>query len=291
VIKENFTSGFCTIIGPPNAGKSTLLNTFLNYHLNIISPQPQTTRNNIVGILNKDNTQIIFTDTPGILKTKRSLLDNHMESSISKSLESTDILLFLIDIKESIEPYKSFLEKAASLVKNQIIIVYNKIDSVKEPYEQYIETLPYAHTFISAKEKKNIETLQELIIPFCKDPIEYYPKDILSNRTNRFFVKEYIRESLLFHLQDEIPHECFVDVEEMKELSEKWEIKVIIYCNKESQKKIIIGNKGSMIKNIGIESRKKIETLLEKRVSLTLLVKTEKKWRDNINFLKKLEYY
>ncbi len=284
-------SGFLTIIGPPNAGKSTLLNALLNYDLNIISKKPQTTRNNIAGILTdkEKGIQLIITDTPGILKKNKSLLDQKLQDSIYHAITESDVILFLLSSSEEFSTYNTFLEKFKN--EKKIILVLNKTDQLDReltPDEKEFN-LPFLK--ISAKEKNNLDELLNTIIPFLKENIQYYPDDVLSDRTERFFTKEYIREALLKNLKDEIPHQTFVDIEEMKDKEDIYYVYAMIYIERENHKKMVIGKNGSMIKKIGIQARGKIEKLLDKKVYLELKVKVKPKWREDPAFLKKLEYY
>ncbi len=283
-------SGFLTIIGPANAGKSTLLNSLLNFHLNIISNKPQTTRNNIAGILTdkEKNIQLIITDTPGILKKNKSLLDQKLHEAILTAIRDTDLILFMIPHDDYFSNYSEIINK---LKNKQVIYIINKSDLgirtlTKEELEMNLNIIS-----ISALKKSNLNLLLDTISPLLTEEIQYYPDDVLSDRTERFFAKEYIRETILKMLRQEIPHQTFIDIDEMNDKKKMCHIKATIYIERENHKKMIIGKNGEMIKKIGIQSRKKIEELLEKKVNLKLLVKIKEKWRSDPIFLKKLEYY
>ena len=207
----NFKSGFVSIIGPPNAGKSTLINLILKTHLSIISSRPQTTRNNVAGIYTdvKKGVQIIFLDTPGILKKNKSLLDDNLMESVIKSLGNSDIILFMLPTNESLLNYQGFLEKVKD---KKVLILLNKIDINDRDLSEEEKQLNYDYLKISALKDKNTNMLIERIIPLLTDHHQYYPEDYLSDRNERFFVKEYVRETILDLIKDEIPHQIFVDV-------------------------------------------------------------------------------
>jgi len=283
-------SGFLTIIGPANAGKSTLLNKLLKTNLNIVSSKPQTTRNNIAGILtdHKRGIQLVITDTPGILKKNVSILDARLQDSIVKAVEDADIILFLLPAKDSVSNYLDFFEK---LKGKKVIICFNKIDLGKPSLIETEKKLEFPMIEISALKELNIDSLFKIIDPLITDEAQYYPDDVISDRTERFFVKEYIREGILENLKEEIPHQIFVDIDTMEEQAEIWRIEGTVYTERENHKKIIIGSAGSMIKKIGTEARKKSEELLSKKVFLKLEVKVKENWRNDPIFLKKLEYY
>jgi len=287
-------SGFITILGPANAGKSTLLNALLKTPLSIISPKPQTTRNSLSGILNSEEhqAQLIITDTPGILKKTKSLLDKKLQDTILNTIDNTDVVLFLLPTNENLVDYQDLINKIKEKEK-KILIIFNKNDILKKVLSKEEEALGLTCLFISALKDNHYDDLIKKLADMVFDPVLYYPDDILSDRTERFFVKEYIRETLLLLLNNEIPHQCFVDIEEMQERPQKniFYVKAIIYLERENHKKIVLGKNGSMIKAIGSQSRKRIEEFLNQKVFLDLQVKVKEKWRDDPSFLEKLEYY
>ena len=283
-------SGFVSIIGKPNAGKSSLVNRLVKENISIVSPLPQTTRNFINCILTdkEKGFQIIFKDTPGIIDKPKHVLDEKIIFYIQEALDDSDIFIVLITPDESILDYSDILSK---LDKNKTIIVINKSDlKIKELSEEE-KSLGFDILHVSALTGYNLDLLLDKIVSMLPDDVEYYPEDYVSDRTVRFFVSEYIREAIINNLKDEIPHQVFVDVEEMQEKDNITSINAVIYVERESQKKIVIGKKGCMIKKIGTEARKRIEEFLDKKVYLELFVKVEENWRKNKRFLNKLDYY
>jgi GTP-binding protein Era len=278
------------VIGPPNAGKSTLLNAILKTDLSIVSLKPQTTRNNLAGILTdkERGIQIIITDTPGIIKQNKSLLDNRLQEAVYHAIKDTDIVLFLVPPGDSPANYRVILDK---LENKSVILVLNKMDIEERTLDPEENPWGYDWISISALEKINLDKLLEKIDPLLTEKVLYYPEDVISDRTERFFVKEYIREAVLNCLKEEIPHQIFVDIEEMEKRNGLDYIQGVIYVERENHKSIVIGSKGSMIKKIGTRSRKRIELFLGNKVFLELKVKVHKKWRQDPIFLKKLEYY
>lgn len=288
-----FKSGFVTIIGKPNVGKSTLLNKIINEKVAIVSPKPQTTRNKITGILNSEDSQIIFIDTPGIHKS-RNKLDEYMQDSIDNAMDSVDIILLVIDgtkpIRDKdVEFVKSFDDK-------NTILVVNKIDELK--YEQLLPKLQVFNDLknvvdiipVSAKTGKNVDELIKLIKKHLKEGVKYFLNDEFTDKSERFLVAEAIREKVLLLLQDEIPHGVAVDIIEYKETEELYTISADLICERESHKKIIIGKGGEMLKKIGIQSRKEIEAIVGTKVMLNLYVKVRENWRNNKNYINEYGY-
>lgn len=288
-----FKSGFVTIIGKPNVGKSTLLNKIINEKVAIVSPKPQTTRNKITGILNSEDSQIIFIDTPGIHKS-RNKLDEYMQDSIDNAMDSVDIILLVIDgtkpIRDKdVEFVKSFDDK-------NTILVVNKIDELK--YEQLLPKLQVFNDLknvvdiipVSAKTGKNVDELIKLIKKHLKEGVKYFLNDEFTDKSERFLVAEAIREKVLLLLQDEIPHGVAVDIIEYKETEELYTISADLICERESHKKIIIGKGGEMLKKIGIQSRKEIEAIVGTKVMLNLYVKVRENWRNNKNYMNEYGY-
>lgn len=288
-----FKSGFVTIIGKPNVGKSTLLNKIINEKVAIVSPKPQTTRNKITGILNSEDSQIIFIDTPGIHKS-RNKLDEYMQDSIDNAMDSVDIILLVIDgtkpIRDKdVEFVKSFDDK-------NTILVVNKIDELK--YEQLLPKLQVFNDLknvvdiipVSAKTGKNVDELIKLIKKHLKEGVKYFLNDEFTDKSERFLVAEAIREKVLLLLQDEIPHGVAVDIIEYNETEELYTISADLICERESHKKIIIGKGGEMLKKIGIQSRKEIEAIVGTKVMLNLYVKVRENWRNNKNYMNEYGY-
>lgn len=283
-------SGFLSIIGPANAGKSTLLNSLLKSPLNIVSARPQTTRNNVAGILTdkERDIQLILMDTPGILKKNKSLLDEQLQEAVLRAINETDIVLFVLPANDSLTNYSVLLQ---GLQNKEVLLVLNKSDLKTHELTDEEKQFGYKSISISALKKENLEQLLDEITPLLKDENQYYPDDVLSDRTERFFAKEYVREAILKNIKDEIPHQVFVDVEEMVDKDDIYYIKSFIYLERENHKSIVIGKGGKMIKKIGSFARERLEELLGKKVYLELKVKVHAKWRQDLTFLKRLEYY
>ena len=288
-----FKSGFVTIIGKPNVGKSTLLNRIINEKVAIVSPKPQTTRNKIIGILNDEESQIIFIDTPGIHKSKNKL-DEFMQDSIDNAVEGGDIILLVVDGTKEIR------EKDIELIKSyddkNTIIVVNKVDEIK--YDKLISKLQVFNNLknivdivpISAKTGKNVDELIKVIKKHLKEGVKYFLNDEFTDKSERFLVSEAIREKVLLTLQDEIPHGIAVDIIEYKESPKLYTISADLICERESHKKIIIGKGGEMLKKIGIQSRKEIEAIVGTKVMLNLFVKVRENWRNNRNYMNEYGY-
>lgn len=294
----SFKSGFVTIIGRPNVGKSTLLNYLIGEKLSIISNKPQTTRNNIQAILSKDDYQIIFIDTPGMHKPRHKL-GEYMVNVAKKTLEEVDLILFLTTPDEEIGAGDRHIIEQLKNVKTPVIMVLNKIDMVKkETTAAAVKNYSQAFQFkeivpISARSGENVETLLNLIIENINEGPQYFPGDMITDQPEKFIISEIIREKILKNMQDEIPHGTAVEVMMLKENEKNGVINInsTIYCEKESHKSMIIGKNGSMIKKIGESARMDIERLLDTRVYLELWVKVKKDWRDNPTTLKNLGYY
>lgn len=288
-------SGFVTILGKPNVGKSTLLNQILGEKVAIVSPKPQTTRNKILGILNEPDYQVIFIDTPGKHNVKNKL-DKYMDSEIEQAKKDVDIVLLVIDgskkITESDYQFVESFEKS----KQKVIVVVNKIDatSFEKLYPQLVRFNDMKFVLdiipISAKNGKNVDDLIKVIKENLTSDIRYYDEDIYTDKSIRFMVSEIIREKALLYLQDEIPHGIAVDVVEYKEDGKKVIIDADIVCEKDSHKPIILGNRGEMIKKIGTEARLDIEKLVDSRVYLNLFVKVRDNWRNNNNQINNFGY-
>lgn len=293
-----FKSGFVSIIGRPNVGKSTLINTFMGERLNIISNKPQTTRNSIRCIYTKEDYQIVFIDTPGIHKPKHKL-GEYMVNSAVQSLKGVDIIVALVDCSSQIGSGDLFIFDIVKAAKTRKILALNKIDKVtKSELEGALAKVTlYQDIFdcivpISAKKGSNTNTLIDEIKKLLPEGPMYFPADMIIDVPERFIVAEYIREKILFFTKEEIPHGTAVEVTSMKERENKEIIDVDanIYCNKESHKRIIIGKDGNMIKAIGSKARVDIETLLNCKVNLQLWVKVKRDWRDSLSALKDLGY-
>ena len=287
-------AGFVNIIGNPNVGKSTLMNRFIGEKLSIITSKSQTTRHRILGILDKDNYQIVFSDTPGILDPKYKLQEK-MLNEVHEAFADADIIIMLVSLEDDVSIKAQIIEKL-KILNIPVLFVVNKLDlDDKEKisaWKRYIEGLiPDAKLFfISALHDLYIENLLDHIIALLPENPPYYPKETLTDRNERFFVSEIIREKILLLYQKEVPYSVDIQIEEFKEKADINNIKAFIYVEKESQKGIIIGDKGKAIKTLGIESRKDIEAFLNKKAYLELVVKVKKNWRSKDDALRHFGY-
>jgi GTP-binding protein Era len=291
----NHKAGFVNIIGNPNVGKSTLMNALVGERISIITSKSQTTRHRIMGIVNGEDFQIVYSDTPGVLKPNYRLQESMMEASTS-ALKDADVLLYVTDTIESYDKNIDFLEKAKQSGIPTFLII-NKIDllSSQEALEALVEKwktiLPDAEIVpICALEKFNIEQLLVRIKELLPDSPPYFDKDALTDRPARFFVNEIIREKILENYDKEIPYSTEVVVEQFHEEDKLIKIHATIYVERESQKGIIIGKRGAMLKKVGMAARSEIEAFFEKKVFLELFVKVEKDWRNKDKQLKLFGY-
>lgn len=293
---KNFKSGFVSIIGRPNVGKSTLLNAILKEKIAIVTPKAQTTRNRIQGIYTTDNEQIIFIDTPGIHKAHNEL-GNIMNDFALKSITGIDLILYLIDVNVPLGTGDHFIIDALRESKVPTILVANKVDKEQDTNNivENIETYKEYGNFIggitiSATEGFNIDKLLEMVVSNLEYGPMYYPEDQLIDQPERFVVCELIREKVLLNTSEEIPHSVAVTIDRFKESDKIIDIHATIVVERLSQKKIIIGAKGAMIKKIGTEARKDIKNFLGLPVYLELFVKVEDNWRNKKYQLKEFGY-
>ena len=291
-----FKSGFVTIVGRPNVGKSTLLNHIMGEKLSIVSNKPQTTRNNIQTILTGKDHQLVFVDTPGIHKPKHKL-GEYMVNSAKDSIKEVDLVLFLINPEEEIGRGDKFIIETLKNQKAPVFLVVNKIDEftqerVAKTLQMYSSELEFKEIIpISALRGKNVDKLVELMIETMPEGPKYYPDDMITDVQERFVVAEIVREKALKNLSQEVPHGIAVDVIQMKQDDNgKYNIEVDLICEKASHKGIIIGKNGQTLKKIGSTARYEIEKFLGAKVNLKIWVKVRKEWRDNQNLLKELGY-
>ena len=292
---EAHKAGFGNIVGNPNVGKSTLMNDLVGERISIITSKAQTTRHRIMGIVNTPEYQIVYSDTPGVLKPKYKLQESMLEFS-EGALTDADILLYVTDVVEDPEKNKDYLDRVAK-ENIPVLLVINKIDLLKsnEELEKLVETwktrLPKAEVFpTSAKEHFNIDNLKARIVELLPPSPPFFGKDALTDKPARFFVTEIIREKLLLNYDKEIPYSTEVLVEKFDEKDNSIHIMAVIYVERDSQKGIIIGKGGEKIKKVGIEAREDIEKFFDKKVYLELFVKVEKDWRNRENKLRAFGY-
>lgn len=296
-MKSSYKSGFVTLIGRPNVGKSTLMNQIIGQKIAITSNKPQTTRNRIQTVYTEENGQIIFLDTPGIHKAKNKL-GEYMVTVAERTLNEVDVILWLVEPTTFVGAGEQHIAETLKKVKTPVILVINKIDTVKKE-----ELLPVINAYqkiadfaeiipVSAMNGENKENLIESIFKYLQEGPQFYDEDTITDQPERQIVAELIREKALRLLNDEIPHGIAVSIEKMKERKggKMMDIEATIICERESHKGIIIGKKGAMLKNIGMNARREIENLLDQQVNLQLWVKVRKDWRDSDMFLKNYGY-
>jgi len=294
IFQVNHKSGFVNIIGNPNVGKSTLMNSLVGDKLSIITSKAQTTRHRIMGIVNGPDFQIVYSDTPGILKPEYKLQEN-MLKYVSTALQDADILIYVTDIYDSIDKNIQFLEKIPKL-KIPILLLINKIDlsneeTILQLEKDWQKVLPSAEIMaISALKEFNTESVFNRILELLPEGPPYFPEDQLTDRSERFFVSEIIREKILLLYKQEIPYSVEVEVEHFIEDERIIRILAHIYVNRESQKVIIIGQKGKALKNVGIQARRDMEDFFGKKIFLELYVKVKKDWKNDERQLKRWGY-
>lgn len=294
-IKPDHKAGFVNIVGNPNVGKSTLMNDLVGERVSIITSKAQTTRHRIMGIVNSPDYQIVFSDTPGVLKPKYKLQETMLTFS-EGALTDADILVYVTDVVEDPSKNADYLAKVAA-EKVPVLLVINKIDLLKDQAEleaivaRWRELLPNAEIFpTSAKEHFNVSQLMNRIVELLPVSAPYFGKDALTDKPARFFVTEIIREKILLNYDKEVPYSAEVIVEKFDEKEGAIHIMAVIYVERDSQKSILIGKGGSKIKQVGIDARKDIETFFGKKVYLELFVKVEPNWRNRDNKLRSFGY-
>lgn len=288
-------AGFVNIVGNPNVGKSTLMNDLVGERISIITSKAQTTRHRIMGIVNTDDYQIVFSDTPGVLSPKYKLQQSMLQQS-EGALTDADVLVYVTDVVEDLSKNAEFLAKVAS-EKVPILLVINKIDLVKgqseleEIVSRWHETLPNAEVFpTSAKEHFNVTNLMKRIVELLPEHAPYFGKDALTDKPARFFVTEIIREKILLNYDKEVPYSTEVIVEKFDEKERSIHIMAVIYVERDTQKGILIGHGGKMLKKVGMEARKDIEAFFGKSVYLEMFVKVEDNWRNRESKLRQFGY-
>jgi len=287
-------AGFVNIIGNPNVGKSTLMNALVGERLSIITSKAQTTRHRILGIVNTDDYQVVFSDTPGIIKPAYELQESMMDF-VKTAFEDADVLVYMVETGEKELKNEAFFNKIKN-VKVPVLLLLNKIDqSSQAELEQQVsywkETLPNAEIHpISALENFNIETVMNRIVKLLPVSPPFYPKDQLTDKPERFFVNETIREKILMHYKKEIPYSVEIVTEEFKEEKKLIRIRSVIMVERDTQKGIIIGHKGAALKRVGTEARKDLEKFFGKKIFMDLYVKVNKNWRSSNSQLKRFGY-
>ncbi len=287
-------AGFVNIVGSPNVGKSTLMNRLMGQKLSIVTPKAQTTRHRILGIVNEDDYQIVFSDTPGVVNAAYKMHDAMM-GYVNSAIQDADILIFITDIFEDEMNHLETLERIQKL-EIPVITLINKIDlgtqeKIMERITYWQERLPKSYVYLmSALHGFNIDLLWERILKMTPESPAYYDKEDISDRPMRFFVSEIIREKIFIHCQKEIPYSCHIEIEEYLEEAGLTRIRALIIVERDSQKGIVIGKGGEMLKRIGREARQEIEPFVGQKVFLETFVKVDKDWRGTDSKLKKYGY-
>jgi len=290
-------SGFVNIIGVPNVGKSTLMNALVGEKMSIITQKPQTTRHRIIGIVSDDNYQVVFSDTPGFIENPSYGMHEGMNAFVQGTFKDADIMMLVVDASEPFDADSPLFQKIKH-IQVPLFLVLNKVDllsdeDVLQLIAQWKDKADFAEIFpISALKKAGTDNLFENILRYMPEGPAFYDKSQFTDRPERFFVSEIIREKILLNYHQEIPYSCEVVVDSFKEDEKKPLIRIhaTIYAMRKSQKGILIGKRGSAIKQLGIDARKDIETFLEKKVYLELYVKVKDNWRDDENMLKNFGY-
>ena len=287
-------AGFVNIIGNPNVGKSTLMNALVGEKLSIVTAKAQTTRHRIRGIVNGENWQIVYSDTPGILKPNYRLQENMMDF-VDTAIGDADIILYVTDVVEKADKNAEYIEKLRKL-DCPVIVAVNKIDisdqeRVVKLLSEWEQRLPGSIVIpISAKEKFNVESILNAIISRLPVAPAWFDKDAFTDKNLRFFASEILREKILENYSQEIPYCCEVEIESFKEEEERYDISAVIYVTRDSQKGIIIGKGGSAIKKTGTAARLEMEDFFQKKVYLSMFVKVDEDWRENRKELRKFGY-
>ena len=289
-----FRSGFINIIGNPNVGKSTLMNALLGEKLSIVTSKAQTTRHRIMGILNGEDYQAVFSDTPGILKPVYRLQEDMM-GAVRSAIGDADVIVYVTDTVEKADKNGEYVRKLSDLLCPVVVIV-NKIDlsdqaRVEELMDYWKEQLPKATVIpASAKERFGLENILDTVVGLLPEAPAWYDRDTFTDRNLRFFASEIIREKILLNYREEIPYSCQVEIESFREGEERYEINAVIYVMRDTQKGIVIGKGGSALKKVGTQARIDMEEFFQKKVFLQLLVKVDPDWRESRKELRKFGY-
>ena len=292
--KKIHRAGFVNIIGNPNVGKSTLMNALVGEKLSIVTAKAQTTRHRIMGIVNGEDYQIVYSDTPGILKPNYRL-QKSMMNFVDTAIGDADIILYVTDTVEKGDKNDEYISKLQK-IDCPVVLVINKIDissqdQVLELMNWWKEQLPKAIIFpASAQEKFNLDNIFDAIVSNLPEAPAWYDKDVFTDKNLRFFASEIVREKIFLNYKEEIPYSCEVEIEEFKEGSERYDISAVIYVMRETQKGIIIGKGGQSLKKVGTQARIEMEDFFQKKVFLRLFVKVDADWRESKKELKRFGY-
>ncbi len=288
-------AGFVNLIGRPNVGKSTLMNALMGEKLSIVTPKAQTTRHRIIGLMNGENYQIVFSDTPGLVLSPKYAMHRAMRSMVHQAMEDADLILLLTDIYETPEGTAELLEELKKISVPKFLVI-NKVDLAEtQKLNGLIQSWEKSKAFdtvipVSALRALNVDKLLNIVMEHLPEHPAYFPKDEITNRNVRYFVAEIIREKIFLHYRQEVPYACEVIVTDYEESEEIDRMRAEIWVERDSQKNILIGKAGAGLKQIGIEARADIEKMIDKKVYLELFVKVKSGWRDNERLLKGLGY-
>ncbi|MDA8441140.1 MAG: GTPase Era [Peptococcaceae bacterium] len=294
-MQNNYRSGFVAIVGRPNAGKSTLLNNMVGQKIAIVSDKPQTTRNRIQGVMSEPRGQVVFLDTPGVHKPKHRL-GEYMADITRSSLQGVDVILYMVDVTAKFGSGEEFVLNLLAKIDTPVVLLLNKVDLVaKESLFPLLAEWNQRGKFAaiipaSALTGDNSESIKAEIFKLLPEGPQYYPEDAVTDHPEQFIIAEFIREKVLLKTRDEIPHSVAINVEEVVDKPELVSIRAVIYVERDSQRGIIIGKGGSMLKEIGAEARRDMEQLLGSKVYLELWVKVKKDWRNRDDMLRNLGY-
>lgn len=294
-LPDEHRSGVVAVVGRPNVGKSTLINAVLRQKVAITTPKPQTTRRNQLGIYSSDKVQILFTDTPG-LHAPRNTLGEYMVTVAEEALKDADVILWILDVSEAPQKPDDYIAETIKQVRGEtpVILVYNKIDLVTDDdveLAQFEALIEHTASFrVSAIKEVGIADVVETIIEYMPYGPRYYPIDQVSDLNMRFIAAETIREKVILNTEYEIPHSVAVEITDYKDRENRTDIYATIYVERDSQKGIVIGKRGAMIKQIGSEARAELEEMIERQVFLDLHVKVLKNWRSNEQFMRRVGY-
>jgi GTP-binding protein Era len=292
----NTRCGYIAIVGRPNVGKSTLLNSILGQKISITSKKPQTTRHQILGIKTLGDAQVVYVDTPGLHLKEHKAINRYMNKAASDSLKHVDVVVFIVDRTKWTDEDQFVLDKV-KFSKAPVILAVNKTDQTQSKNDllPHIQLLSEKHTFteiipISAKKGHNVPELEQLIDSFLPKNIHYFPEDQITDRSQRFLASEIVREKIMRQLGEELPYSVTVEIEEFKQVKHILHISALILVERNGQKKIVIGDKGEQIKIIGRDARKDMELLFDSKIMLNLWVKVKRGWSDDERALKSLGY-
>lgn len=294
--KGTHRAGFVNIVGKPNVGKSTLMNGLVGERLSIITSKAQTTRHRILGIVNGDDFQVVFSDTPGIIRPNYKMQESMM-SFVRTSMEDADVFIYMAEFGDKPENQPEEFAQILAQAGMPVLLLINKIDNCKAEQDKEealaawsVESEHVEVKAISALEESDVRSVFDWILSRLPECPPYFPKDALTDKPERFFVEEIVREKILLHYKQEIPYSCEVVVDQFKEDDDIIRIRAEIYVNRKSQKPIVIGRNGSMLKKVGTEARLDAEKFFGKQIYLELHVKVKENWRDNDSMLKRLGY-